>query len=358
MDDIFAPNKTLYVEDTIVGFLALEQWFYTSFRVLNDCILKTVKVNIRSTAIGRIFYFDVYNSMLNNSFITPDQDLNGGMYFLGEIYNDSTTNIWLNLTGLDQELDVDATYNNTFFICLWPSGTDTRWYYETEANGKDDTISWTNNPSPEIGLDFTLIVEVAPLNNTPNPSQIDLEINDTTVSDNLDRSGSWISFEVYSNPSGQLEFELSADWWDVACDITSTQINYTKTDLKASTNYEIPEPDLVLWNASIDESIYGFDSRIDDYNYITFLVPENWSDIRAYNGGIEKPVDTSSAAINGYKEAFAFQAGNGVNWHLTAVIDNRIPGNGGGIIPFGHSYLLISSISIISLIYFKKRKIS
>ena len=98
------------------------------------------------------------------------------------------------------------------------------------------------------------------------------------------------------------------------------------------------------------------DSRIDNYNTISFVTPANWSDIRAFNGNIEKLVVVSTLLISGYKEAIVPDAGNGANWFITAIVDNRIPRNGGGAIPFGNYYLLFTAIVIVSLIYFKKRK--
>lgn len=72
---------------------------------------------------------------------------------------------------------------------------------------------------------------------------------------------------------------------------------------------------------------------------------------------IEKPVDYSSPEINGYREIVVFNAGNGGNWYITAIIDNRVPRIGGGEIPFGNFYLIYTTIIVVTLGYFIKRRI-
>ena len=152
------------------------------------------------------------------------------------------------------------------------------------------------------------------ISNTPKLSEINLQLNNTILSNNEDENkGNWITLEQFTSSSGILYFEFTTDWWDVGVDITKAQINYTKTDLTATTNYEIPEPDLILWNASIDEPITGYDSRIMDYNCIIFLTPANWTEIKAFNGEVQKPIDVSSPSIQNYKKVIVLQAENGSN---------------------------------------------
>jgi hypothetical protein len=360
VEDIFAPNKTLVIENEEIQAAKHELLIaprLASFQVKESCYLDNVSVLIsEDTANDQDFYFDVWNATYSGGFIKYNRSIVPSTRI---IYNvDHATMGWETVTNWHIYLDTEKTYNNTFFITL-SCQFDEYGYWHYGSNGEYDSIIWRLLGSyPELtSNDLGLIVDLSPENNTPKPSDVNLRVNGTSVS-NVDNEneGYWISTEEYTHPSGQLEFELSADWWDLSCDITKTQINYTKTDIKASTSYEIPEPDLVLWNASIDETIDSFDSRIDDYNYIKFWVPENWTGISVFSGSVEKPVDISASAFNGYREVIVFQAENGVNWYLTASIDNRIPGNGGTTIPFGNYYLLFTIIILVSVFYFMKRK--
>ncbi len=360
IENIFAPNKTLVIEDEEIQAAKHELYVVArlaSFQVKENCYLDNVSVLISEDSTGdQDFFFDVYNATFSGGYIKYNVSI---VPSTRVIYNvDHATMSWENITNWHIYLDTEKTYNNTFFIKLsCQSNMQGYWHYG--SNGEYDSIIWRLFGSfPELtSNDLGLIVDLYPENSTPKPSDLNLKINGTNVSDiSYENKGFWISNEEYINPSGQLEFELSADWWDLSCDITKAQINYTKTDLKANTNSEILEPDLVLWNASINEKIDSFDSRIDSYNYLKFWVPTNWTDIKVFNGSIEKSAFISTSTLYGYREVVVFQAGNGDNWYLIARVDSRIPGNGATAIPFGNYYLLFTIIIMISLIYFTKRK--
>ena len=372
-DDIYAPNKSLELE------LEVSPYFYESlttsannkyafsFQVINSCYLEGFSVCLSENDTDNIDGYiqaDLLTAEINGSNIVPSSLLRTleFPYFI----TDNIGATWFNFTGYHEFLNTSNTVNNTFFITIRqasdPGQTDVRFQYMPDLLGDliDSSLVYESDSGDWLleAWDAAFIVNVSPVYNNVKPSQINLKINNTNVNDNIDNSGSWMSTEEFSNPSGQLEFEFMADWWDVACNLTRAQINYTKTDLRASTTYETPEPNLVLWNASIDSSIDSFDSRINSYNYIQFTIPSNWSDIKAFNGSFESPGVLSGPAINGYRDVFIFGAGNGAKWYLTAVIDNRIPDTGGGVIPFGHYYLLFTTIVVLSLIYCMKRRVN
>lgn len=360
IEDIYAPNKTLIIEDEEIQVNKHELLIfprYASFQVKGSCYLENVSVLISEDSTGdQDFFLDVYNATLSDGYVKYNTSIAPTSKTLYNI-NHSTMG-WEDITNWHFQLNIENTYNNTFFIKVWcQSSQQGYWHYG--SNGVYDSVIWRDFGSfPELtSNDLGLKLDFIILDNTPTPSEINLRINNTIVNDNDDENqGSWVSTKKYTNPSGNIEFELSADWWDVACNITRAQVNYTKTDLKANTNYEIPEPDLVIWNASINEIIDSFDARINVYNYIQFTISSNWSAIKAFNGSIEILDIFSGPAINSYRDVSIFGAGNGADWYLTAVIDNRIPGNGGEAIPFGNYFLLFTTVAILSLIYFMKRK--
>ncbi|MFW9878594.1 MAG: hypothetical protein ACFFG0_36400, partial [Candidatus Thorarchaeota archaeon] len=367
IENIYAPNKSWVVEDEgIINVINItsSDYYFASFKPIGVGYLEKISVMVRETDVAQTTGLSIYlfNSENVSTRPRPYQQIGTtSIVDTSEIIGD--TFYWHNMTNIHAKYNCSETFENTFFLLLdkESGGVSTditfKGNFDNElGDNSDDTIVLDSAENPVrfggiIRVDIALKLGFAPLDNTPTPSSINLRINNTNLSDiGNENQGSWMSFEEYSNPSGELEFELLADWWDVGCDITHAQINYTKTDLKASTTYEIPEPDLVHWNASIEEPINSFDSRTDNNNYIAFWVPENWSDIKAFNGNVEKPIDISLPAINGFKKVIVFQAENGVNWYLTAVIDNRIPGNGGEAIPFGNYTLLFTAIVVISLL--------
>jgi hypothetical protein len=134
----------------------------------------------------------------------------------------------------------------------------------------------------------------------------------------IDNKGAWISYNEYQNPSGILEFALSADWWDVSCNVTNVQINYTKTDLTATSLLNIPGTgQSVDWNCTLG-LIDNFDIRLSNYE-INFTVPATWENFTAFNDPVDKTSDITLGLIsNNYRELQISNAGNGTNWYITA----------------------------------------
>jgi len=295
-------------------------------------------------------------------------------------------NNWNSVSLNDTLLDITKTENNTWFIGLLENSTystECYWHHMNDFLGggdEDDTDSvyaatattWENITGifPNPPVDLTLKIDLSPKDNNPLPSEIGLKINGTEVNDDTKGSG-YCSTEnqEFTDSNGELEFEIADEWWDVSCNITKVQINYTKADLKANSTYIILQPNLILWNASINENIICFDSRISDYNYISFMIPAEWTNIRAFNGSVENPVDSSASAVNGYREVIVHDAGNGSKWFLTARVDNRAPpppdGDNGDdddkdgeeqAIPGYNTYILLSLICLISIISIRKHQ--
>ncbi|MFX1571892.1 MAG: hypothetical protein ACFFB0_04030 [Promethearchaeota archaeon] len=344
INDIYVPNKTIIYEDdfridaislygkrkavsfTIKGTGYLEN---ASFRLYNEDDTTSGSLNL-----------EIFKSKWANNQYEP----NGLYHAIKTGYNFNNFDPgWYTFTNLHELLNISDTENNTFFISLKDTNDNTYWYFDSDYIGagdnSDDLDCWKEDPGPEDWVlitsgvppdtvDLTLKCDFSPLKLTPKPSDIGLKINNTAVSDNVNNSGYWMtSNQEYTNSKGELEFIISADydWWNLSCNITKVQINYTKTGLKADSTYTILEKDLFIWNASINENITCYDARIDDYNSMIFKIPTNWSDIRAFNGSTEKLVDSSAPAINGYRDVIVFDAGNGANWFLTAKVDNRTP---------------------------------
>ena len=239
IDDIYAPNKSLIVEDVDDGStnLFLVQ-YWTSFEVKGSCYLENFSVMVHTSGSGDTFNIDLFNATLSGSDIIYDSDLDGGVVWSSVFVNDPTTH-WENLTSLDTYLNVDNTYNNTFFIRMSSVSGDGYWHEEDESDG-DDSIVWrTSGSSPET-KDMTLKMDLFLLDNTPKPSDINFKINSTNVNDiNNQNKGFWNSTSEYNDYNGNLDFELTSDWYDVSCNVTRVQINYTKTDLQAGSEFNI-----------------------------------------------------------------------------------------------------------------------
>jgi len=330
IDDIYAPNKTLEVE-TNPGFpTVLTLPYYTSFEVPTDCYLNAVEININAPATGSIFTYDVFDAKYENNYIRPDTDLTGGGFNLGTKANDSNTDLWLRLDGLNELLNATESYNNTFFIYI--SASDVFSSIWNADNTGDDTISYNNPSGNPLNIDLTLKVELSPLNNTPKPSQINLELNKMPVSDSGQGSGYLeTTLGLLSDYSGLLDFTIEPDWWDVSLNITNVQLNYTKSDITANTNFNIiKSSENVNWTVSVPGGLEYFDSRIPKYNTINYSIPSKWilSSLRIYDdSGLISSSNINDKLINpDLREIQVINAVNGTNWLLTANSTNLLTG--------------------------------
>ncbi|GAI79657.1 unnamed protein product [marine sediment metagenome] len=163
--------------------------------------------------------------------------------------------------------------------------------------------------------------------NTPVPTAIGLRINGSQINNlNGENEGFWNSADTFSNGLGELSFDVSADWWDVECNITQVQINYTRTDLKAVSNFEISESGQdVTWNVTRNGGIDHFDTNFNNYT-INFTIPITWSNVRVFNDSSDERTSSIPNPLvnNGYKEIKIPNAGNGTYWFLNATSSNLI----------------------------------
>ena len=292
LNNINAPNKSLIVEQGDTGSTLLVLNYWTSFTIVGDCYLENISVKVHTGGTGDTFSIDVWNATQSGSYPKYNTDLNGGAV-LKSIFVNNPNPHWENVTNLHTRLYADQTYQKTFFVGMKAAGLDGYWHQENEANGDNSTVWRTGGSVPETGIDMTLKLGLAPLSNSPKPSDINLQINGTKVDDDLSGSnlGYWTPSQIFSSSMGELGFGITTDWWDVSCNVSNVQINFTKTDLKASSSFNIPSSGQeVQWNVSVAGGLNYFDARINDFNTINFTIPETWIDttIQVLNDTIEK----------------------------------------------------------------------
>ncbi len=352
VEDLYAPNASLIVEDYsnphddfaftnsnpaatsfIVkgdGYLENATFFCRNNHATNTATVKVVIYN--STWIGTRSEPDLDSETDLDTFDIPGALTGGGR-------------AWRNISNQHYFLDNSKTENNTWFIGLYDTSSGNgAWSYVDDSNAgggntdsNDETWSYENPTGVAWNLivsssfcpsvDLELIVDLSPIDNVPLPTEIDLRINGTEAWGNVKGSGNWNSSKKFSILTNQLDFELTAGWWNVSCNITKIQVNYTKTDLSASAEFIIAESDqIVEWNVTRTGGLNYFDSRFDNYQ-INFTIPDTWYEdtIRVFNGGVPKTSDSTNRSLgNGYREVNVFNAGNGTFWHLKANSTNLL----------------------------------
>ena len=330
IDNIYAPNKSLVIEESTPGFTVINANHYTSFRVPTSCYITNLSVNLYSPSGADIFSFDIYGALDDSGIPKFDltKDLTGLGPDLGSHTNDSSSGVWFTLTGFDQFLNVSETYDNYFFIKMSTSVGWGRWSTEYEGNG-DDTYSYDSS-SHIVGADFTLKVGLRSIgNNIANASDINLKINNADVTDITDGQGYWESNAVNGSVSGILKYNVTADWWDVTSNIKEAQINYTKTDIQAISNFDIlGSGEEVNWTVSVPGGLNYFDDQLTEFNTINFSIPSTWDPptIQVFNGSLEIPgssINTDFVSFP-FREVQVLHATNGSNWYLTANSTNLL----------------------------------
>ncbi len=329
IEDIFAPNMSIiYEDDGNNGADISVNKYGASFNVTASCYLENVTVKIyndddgNSGSVSLQLYSSKWNS--GQQYSEPDSLLTT----LVSGVSIGNVSEWYKFSNLNEFLNVSQTENKTFFVALIDVADNTQWYYDYDVGGVDGSddidcfyavgINWNFFDPLGNGADLNLKCDLNPVNENPKPSDLNLKINDNAVIDVSNGIGYWESLDVNSSGSGELQYTVSADWWNATCRIAKVQINYTKTDLEASSIFEVPgSSQSINWNSTLG-AINDFDARFNDY-IINFTVPSTWENFTATDGLIDKTSDISLGPIsNKYRDLQIRGAGNGINWYITA----------------------------------------
>ncbi|MFX1495333.1 MAG: hypothetical protein ACFFBZ_13700, partial [Promethearchaeota archaeon] len=321
---IYAPNYTYIVEDDLFEASSnVANIYATSFTVNSSCYIINASFNLfteSGTPSANVYLF-------NSTWVGSQSQPNiASAQIIGSF--SSPPNGWNSVSLTKTLLSNTLTDNNTWFIGLRENTglAVLRWRYVTDATNGDNSYAYAIGVG-SLTNDYECKVGLSPLNQNSLPSDIGLRINSTLVSDSAQGSGTWSSTTQYTSQTNELEFSLTSDWWNVSCNITSVQINYTKTDLKANSNFDIlSSGQNVQWNVTVPGGLNYFDSRIADFNTINFTIPGRWIDltIKVFNGTTEKTDLIKRLLGNGYREVQVLNAGNGTNWYLIANSTNLL----------------------------------
>ncbi|MFX1468845.1 MAG: hypothetical protein ACFFB8_09285 [Promethearchaeota archaeon] len=335
--DIYAPNKTLIIEDDYTGNefqqITVSSQFL-SFNASGVGYIENITLRLKQLNTGNPsnITLDLYSASADRR---PDTKI--GTIVSNEYFNDSASAFqWHKIENLDFQFDSQDTNHDLFYIRLDKVGGIGLYSdYTTDLAGIDaddeclvykadqTTLEYYSAPGNTVDLPF--IIDFYPLNNTPKPRQIGLKINNSLVNNiNNLNSGTWNTTKNFSQLPSQIDYVLSAEWWDVSCNITKIQVNYTKSDLKARSSFEIlGSGQVIQWNVSIGMINY-FDDNFENYK-INFTVPAEWSTLRAFNDSIELTDYTIlGSPQEGYREYQIYNASNGPNWYITAESQNLL----------------------------------
>ncbi len=303
--EIISHNKTIVIEesapgngteDTVNGDLA------ASFTVEEDLYLENISVFL-TTSKNKEATVEVglYNSSWDPA---TNASIPGALGTYKSIGNftyvtpvGSALVSWIEIRNLHYYLNNSLTENYTWFISIietgGPPSAHPSWHYVDDIYNGDNSYSYHHQggASRDWGADqphdFTLVLTLnkAAKSTSPDSAEIGLKINGTNII-GTNGQGTWNTTEILGSNSGGLEFNITADWDDVECNVTLVQINYTKTNLKANSSFTVEGSGQdILWNVSRSNGFNLFDNRFENYA-INYTIPSNWNNINVFNGSM------------------------------------------------------------------------
>ncbi|MBD3349943.1 MAG: hypothetical protein GF364_00475, partial [Candidatus Lokiarchaeota archaeon] len=322
--NIRANNYTDTIQDgTFDGFEPLSTNIdrVTSFVAPSSCHLDNFSVYLQGT--GSTIYAYLYNATYNNTEgrIEPDS--------LSELGSFSLSTNWIDVD-VAEDLDSDNTYANTWFIGLFTSSGG-NWLFDRDGVGNNDTESYKYNTGgyweyiEDSGSTVDLFLKVgfaASNTSTILPSDVGLQINGTDVNDYAqgDLTGKWESNDEIAGIGGKLNVSFSCGYPNTQWDVYNVTVNYTKSDLEATSTFNVETNKIVNWE--INKSINLFNSSFQNYT-IKYSVPDEWTVGSAYNWTDEyTPVVNDTTGT--YKDAWIYDAGNSSthDWSLQCTSAN------------------------------------
>lgn len=337
--NIYAPNKTIIIEDDYTGnefqrISVLSQ--FLSFNASGVGYIENITLRLKQVNTGNPsnITLDLYNASTDR---TPDQKI--GTMISNEYFNDSADVFqWHKVKNLDFQFDSKDTNNDLFYIRLdRVGGIGLYSDYTTDLGGidaKDEclvyqadqtTLEWYSAPGNNV--DLPLIIDFYPLNNTPKPKEIGLKVNNSAVNNiNGLNKGNWNITRTFSQLPNELDYVLTAEWWDVSCNITKIQVNYTRLDLRADSSFTVQgSGQSIQWNATRNGGLNFFDSDFNNYK-INFTVPANWQNLQAFNGTSDNKTDDTNLGpeVGGYRTLQIINAGNGTHWFINGTSNNLL----------------------------------
>jgi hypothetical protein len=328
IENIYAPNYTLIIEDDLFeGTTDVSAIYVTSFTVGSSCYLDNASFNVFTASGAPLVDVYLFNSTWSQSNSRNEPNVASSQIIASF---SSPPDGWNKINLTKTLLNKTKTDNNTWFIGLRESSAlaSFTWRYVSDSTNGDNSLAYYLGGFILQNYDFDCTVDISPLNSQPYPSDIGLKINNSNVEDVSQGSGNWFSTSSYFSSTDELEFRLTADWGNVSCNVTKVQINYTKTDLKASSEFKIAgSGEVANWNVTRSGGLNYFDPRFNNYQ-INFTIPESWNNtnIRVFNGESDERTSTITKRLlgNNYREINVPNAGNGTFWFLNTSSSNLL----------------------------------
>jgi hypothetical protein len=324
VENITAPDKTLELENDTDNHNDLSTARYFSFNIPINCTLDSIKLYLNNTSSLTSSAVAIY--LYGSTSGLPDN-------FIKQLGTSKTISAsaegYFTFNNLNTKLNDNDTENNKFYIKVDDVDKDsTRIFGKDDGNGEpddSDVYYWLTDHYQKISIDYFANISLKITSDPIKPSDVGLKVNNTLFDDVDYGSGKKTISKDFSVLPSQIDYIITTDWWDVSVNITKIIVNYTRTDLKATSSYNIASSNQTIqWNGTLDP-FNGFDGNFDNY-WINFTIPKSWENSTAYNASNTIPSENTTLGplLNGYREFQIYPASNGDNWHITAESANLL----------------------------------
>ncbi len=298
---IQAHNLTVVVEDYNPSsapdneYITNYEYIYMGFRIYGTELVRLdgFWVYLHGESSGLVSY-RVYTADPYSSYTRPDLFAPIGPLMqttIPTIPPGSEGWVWLDADETTLLVDPSATEQNTFYLGLWRglSSTVIRWTYVHDASSPDNDDegdawrgssvsgwSWTYHTR-----DYFLNVSIAPFIQTPNPSDINLQVNSSTVLNQILPGTGWWDSGKLEPPINMTEatrkYDITLLWpdfyqWPVTFDII-WQASFLNLELASTTFQTWSMLSEVDWNITLDAQ---FSSGAFD-KIINITIEEDWN---------------------------------------------------------------------------------
>ncbi|MFX0134525.1 MAG: hypothetical protein ACFFDN_12870, partial [Candidatus Hodarchaeota archaeon] len=263
IDQLRAYNHTKILEDqTSLSYGVSLNLFLMSFNISQNCNLTEVKFHLINAVPNATIY--IYSA---NTSKAPDSIL----YKINTSGFDAGLGSWINFTLNDKNfLNLSQTNNQTFFIGINRTSSFLQWSNENDGTdgGKvywlDGTI-WREDP----GKDFAVILKFTPLNETPNPTDVNLKINGQSVLSNF----TWRNSSRLNATDSEIIFDIDSTWGNITYDVdwNATLIKNLNGIANFSAN---PTQNIVNWDVYTPQIDFG---AISSNSQINISLPLSWN---------------------------------------------------------------------------------
>ncbi|NVM01869.1 MAG: hypothetical protein HWN67_06015 [Candidatus Helarchaeota archaeon] len=266
IDQLRAHNHTKVLEDQVGAYsvvISSSILYLMSFNISDDANLTEVNFYLTSNADNATIL--IYNS---NTSAKPNnlyKKIEVGGYNVG-------AGAWVNYSlSENNSLKISETNNQTFFIGINRTGLPIKnWWGNIDGvdGGKiyfSNGLTWQEDP----GRDLTLKLKFIPLNETPNPSDINLKINGQNVLNNF----TWKNSSRFNATGSNIIFDIDSTWGNI-----TYRANWTATliqNLNGIANFSANSTNnIVNWNVSISNLDFG---AISSNKQINVSLPISWN---------------------------------------------------------------------------------